>query len=100
MIPVFKVLQINAEDDAMSKIQNHINELQKELYECFLNISSDNISELSLDLTKLKSGQGSEINSDMIFLKGKNGESIKLGYDKTTGAFEVTQTDKDGNIIN
>lgn len=100
MIPVFKNLQIKSEENALFEIQEHINQLQKEIYECFLNISSDNISELSLDLTKLSSSQGSSISSDCIVLKGKSGESLKLGYDKDLGTFEVTQTDKDGNVIN
>lgn len=99
MIPVFKKLEIKSKENALSEIAEHINELQKEIYECFLNLSSDNIQELNLDLTELTSSQGSIINGDLLTLKGKFGETIKIGYDKVSGTFGITHIDKDGNIV-
>ena len=99
MIPVFKKLGIINSATALSDIVEHINKMQEEIYECLLNLTSENITEISLDLTKITSQKGSSISGDLIKLKGANGEILTAGYDKTTGIFELSVKDRDGNVL-
>jgi len=99
MIPVFKKLEIKDEKTALSDIAKHINDMQKEIYECLLNLTSENVVELSTDITKITSDRGSVISGDLIKLKGGSGETLTAGYDKLTGVFELSVRDKNGEII-
>ena len=98
MIPVFKKLEIKNPDRAVYEIAEHINEMQTELYNCLMNLTSENVTELCLDITKMSSERGSLISGDLIKLKGGKGETLTAGYDKLTGAFELSVKDKDGNV--
>jgi len=98
MIPVFKRLNLNDKNLDIKKIAESINNMQKELEECLENISSENITELSSDISKITSSLGSVISGDMIKLCGKGGEVFTAGYDKATGLFEFMLTDGDGGI--
>ena len=99
MIPIFKKLEIKNDNTALYDIVKHINDMQKELYECLLNLTSENITELSTDITKISSERGSSISGDLIKLKGGSGETLTAGYDKLTGVFELSVRDKNGNVI-
>lgn len=99
MIPIFKKLEIKSESTALSEIVSHINAMQNEIYECLLNLTSENVTELSSDITKITSARGSVISGDLIKLKGAGGETLTAGYDKTTGAFELSVRDKNGNLV-
>ncbi len=99
MIPVFKKLEIRDEENAALEISEHINKMQKEIYNCLLNLTSENVTELSSDVTKITSNNGSEISGDLIKLKGTSGEAATIGYDKASGLFMFSVTDKDGNEI-
>lgn len=99
MIPVFKKLEIKNQETALSEIVKHINSMQNEIYECLMNLTSENVTELSSDITKITSERGSVISGDLIKLKGGKGETLTAGYDKLTGVFELSVRDKDNNII-
>ena len=99
MIPIFKKLEIKNDSTAVSDIVKHINDMQKEIYECLMNITSENVVEISTDITKITSNRGSEISGDLIKLKGAGGETFTAGYNKLTGVFELSVRDKDGNVV-
>lgn len=99
MIPVFKKLEIKNEALALSEIVRHINDMQNEIYECLLNLTSENVTELSTDITKITSERGSSISGDLIKLKGGSGETLTAGYDKATGVFELSVRDKNGELL-
>ena len=99
MIPIFKKLEIKNEQTAISEIVKHINTMQSEIYDCLLNLTSENVTELSTDITKITSQRGSSISGDLIKLKGGKGETLTAGYDKLTGVFELSVRDKNGNVI-
>lgn len=98
MIPVFKRLNLNDESLDIRKIAEAVNNMQKEIEECLENISSENITEISSDVSKISSKLGSCLSGDMIKLCGKGGEVFTAGYDKDTGLFEFKLTDGDGGI--
>lgn len=99
MIPVFKKLEVRSEATAISDIVAHINAMQNELYECLINLTSENVTELSSDVTPIVSKNGSALSGDLLVLRGPKGETFSAGFDKLTGLFGITATDKDGNTI-
>ena len=99
MIPVFKKIDINNKNLSVTDIARSINEMQGEILECLMNLTSENITDISTDITKISSGMGSYISGDKIKLCSKGGETFTAGYDKDTGLFEFSVRDKDGNDI-
>ena len=99
MIPVFKKLEVKSEDAAVLKIVSHINAMQNELYECLINLTSENVTELSSDVTSITSKNGSGLSGDLLVLKGPKGETFSAGFDKMTGLFGISATGKDGEVI-
>ena len=99
MIPFFKKLEITDNSNPVDEIVRHINAMQDEIRECFENITSENVTELNMDITKITSQRGSSISGDLIKLIGAGGETLTAGYDKDTGVFELSVKDKDGNIV-
>ena len=99
MIPIFKKLSLSSKNNEIQEIERHINALQKELRECMAKLSSDNVEELSLDYTKLSSGNGSYLFGDMIMLRGKGEECYTAGYSRKDGSFSFSLKDKDGNVV-
>lgn len=98
MIPVFGRIN-TAENPSTAELAQKINIILDELEACLADITSENISEISTDETRLKSSQGSFLSGDMLCLCGKQGEVFAAGCDKATGRFELYLRDKDGSYI-
>ncbi len=97
MVPVFS--KLSGTDLTPEKIAEHINRLQEELSFCFMNISSDNIEELSLNHTRVSSQSGSVIEGDMINIVSPYGESFFAGVSKETGMFEFYLRGRTGEYL-
>lgn len=98
MLPVFKKLDEN-KSYGQKELLAHINALQEEIYNCFLEVTSENITEISSDTTKIASNRGSCFSGDKIELFGKKGEKFSAGYSKDTGMFEFSLCDKNGKSV-
>ena len=99
MIPIFRRINVNDRNLDISALAASINEMQEEIESCISELSSDNLSEISTDMTKISSALGSELKGDMLRLRGRGGEKFAVGYDKDTGLFEFCLTDKNGDYI-
>lgn len=99
MIPIFKRININSPDLDVKALATSVNEMQQEIENCISELSSDNLAEISTDMTKISSALGSELNGDILKLRGKGGEKFAVGYDKDTGNFEFYLTDKNGDYV-
>ena len=99
MIPVFKKLDTNNKNLSIIDVARCINEMQEEISECLMNLTSENITEISMDITKISSSLGSSISGNKVVLCGKDGGTFTAGYDKETGIFEFSAIDGSGNDL-
>lgn len=88
-LPIFTEnddIEASSLKNAVWQLNIRLRNLEKQLYNVLTSLDSSNFAELDLDDITLKSGNGSQINGDMIKLQGGN-ESLEVGYDKKTGQF-------------
>lgn len=90
MMPIFdgmEEIDLNNPKRAIAQLVNHIKRLEEKLYTILTSLDGANLLEMGLDDVTLKSESGSVITGDKIVLKGPEGESFEVGYDKTLGRF-------------
>lgn len=94
--------------EAIKKMYNHIKYIQEQLEYTLLNLDSRNVTEIDTDKTVISDSSGSSTLGSYISLTGANGESFKVGKNKSGGFdFSIngkggTQTlylDSSGNLI-
>lgn len=84
------------QQEALAAMANHIRYLQEQLEWQLSNLDSSNINEIDTSQTNISSSTGgTNISSDGISVKGKNGEKFEAGV-ASNGAFTFVLNGKDG----
>lgn len=82
--------------EALIAFGNHIRYIQEQLEWTLSNLDSSNINEIDTSQTNISSSTGgTNISSDGISVKGKNGEKFEAGV-ASNGAFTFVLNGKDG----